>query len=154
MSKRVITMGNWKGKPIEWLVLKIEESLLLCISKEVVFSHCFNDNENKGSNYDTSDIRKYLNNEFWNKAFSADEKKKIVNIKLPDSNNAKDNIFLLSKSEIEGLMTQQERICGSWWYTRTSLNNKKVYDHKSDNTSFEGYLTDDDGIRPAMYIKE
>lgn len=154
MDKRVITLGTWDGKPIEWLVLKRDEFLLLCISKTVIFNHCFNDDESKGSNYDTSDIRKYLNNEFWNKAFSKDEKKKIVNIKLSDSNNAKDDIFLLSKSEIESLMTQQERICGAWWYTRTANNNQTVYDHRNDQLSFGTYLTDDDGIRPAMYIKE
>ena len=154
MSRRIITLGTWEGQPIEWLVLKEENSNMLCVSKKILFMYCFNDNESKGSAYETSDIRKYLNNEFFNTAFNEAEKKRIVNALLTDSNNAKDDVFLLSKSEIENLMTPEEATCGIWWYTRTASTNKTVYDHSSDSNTFAGYLTDEDGIRPAMYIRE
>lgn len=153
MSKRIITLGTWEGKPIEWLVLKEEGFATFCVSKIVLFTHCYNDDENKGNDYAKSDIRKYLNSNFFKTAFSDVEKKKIINVKNTDS-NTKDNIFLLSKSEIENLMSNGERICGHWWYTRTPSNNERVYEHKSDAASFATYLTDIDGIRPAMWIKE
>ena len=153
MSKRIITFGTWEGKPIEWIVLKEEDFALFCVSKKVIFSYKYNDNENKGTVYEKSDIRKYLNGEFFKKAFTESEKKKIINMKNSDS-NTKDNVFLLSKSEVENLMTNNERVCGSWWYTRTPINNAKVYDHRDDRASFGEYLTDSDGIRPAMWIKE
>ena len=154
MSKRIITMGKWEKQPIEWIVLIDNETSMLCVSKSVLFGHCFNDNENKGSNYSSSDIRAYLNNEFWNKAFSATEKKMIINAVLPDVNNAKDDVFLLSKSEVDSLMTSEEATCGNWWYSRTSKTNKTVYDHKSDCHEWGEYLTDKDGIRPAIWVRK
>lgn len=154
MSKRIITLGTWDGNPIEWIVLKEENSNMLCVSKKVLFCHCFNDNANKGSAYNTSDIRAYLNKDFWNSAFNATEKKRIVNTLLADSNNAKDDVFLLSKSEVVSLMTPEEAICGIWWYTRTAKTNNTVYDHDANKNAFGEYLMDDDGIRPAMWIKE
>lgn len=153
MSGRSITLGTWKGKPIEWLVLKEEGLATFCISKKIIFCHCYNDNDNKGSNYAKSDIRKYLNCNFFKTAFSEVEKKKIVSVKNTDS-NTKDNVFLLSTSEIQSFMTNEERICGSWWYTRTQYNSIKVYDHRNDSASFGEYLTDTDGIRPGVWIKE
>ena len=153
MSKRVITLGTWDGKPIKWLVLKEKGFATFCISKEIIFKHCYNDNKNKGSNYAKSDIRKYLNCNFFKKAFSEVEKKKIVSVKNTDS-NTKDNVFLLSKSEIESLMTNGERICGSWWYTRTQYISVTVYDHRYDSADFGQYLTDTEGIRPGVWIKE
>lgn len=155
MSKRVITLGTWDGKPIQWLVLKEEGLATFCISKEIIFSHCYNDNENKGSNYAKSDIRKYLNCNFFKTAFSEVEKKKIVSVKNTDS-NTKDNVFLLSKSEIESLMANGERICGAYWYTRTQYNSVTVYEHQAYNADFWQYLnlTDTDGIRLGVWIKE
>ena len=154
MSKRIITLGTWDDMPIEWIVLLEENSAFFCVSKAVVFNHCFNDNENKGSAYNTSDIRAYLNNDFWNGAFNNTEKKRIINTILVDSNNAKDNVFLVSKSEVESLMTSEEAICGAWWYTRTPKTKKSVYDHRSDQHSFGEYLTDSDGIRPAIWVRK
>lgn len=153
MSKRIITLGTWEGKSIEWLVLKEEGFATFCVSKIVLFTYCYNGDANKGNDYAKSDIRKYLNSNFFKTAFSDVEKKKIINVKNTDS-NTKDNIFLLSKSEIVNLMSNGERICGDYWYTRTPSNNERVYDHNHDVASFSTYLTKINGIRPAMWVKE
>ena len=47
MSKCIIMLGTWDSKPIEWIVLKEENSALFCVSKDILFRHCFNDNEIK-----------------------------------------------------------------------------------------------------------
>ena len=84
MSKRVITLGTWDGKPIEWLVLKEEGFATLVFAKNVIQAGVtFNDN-NSNNNWATSDIRRYLNRTFYDVSFSAEEKKKIINCCLEE----------------------------------------------------------------------
>ena len=70
MSRRSITLGTWDGKPIEWLVLKEEGLATLVISRYPLLSHKFNENTNDGNRWDSSSLRKYLNNEFYKQAFN------------------------------------------------------------------------------------
>ena len=134
MSKGIMILGIWENVPIEWLILDDDGFSKLCISKQAVFRHCYNDNSSKGTDYRKSDIRKYLNTEFFENAFNLKDKEKIVNTKLSEIDNVKDNVFLLTKSEIETLMDSSDRICGLYWYTRTRYNDTNVYDHASDNS--------------------
>lgn len=160
-DRKIITLGTWENdkkekKPVKWLVLKEDEISYFCIAKKALFNHCFNDSPSKGSEYSKSDIRKYLNKDFYNTCFSEDEKLKIMSHKISGefSKDIKDYVFLLSTSEIEQLMTNNERVIGSWWYTRTATNTNKVYDHSSNEAGFNQYLTDIDGIRPAILIRK
>lgn len=164
MSKRIITLGTWEGKPIEWLVLKEEGFATFCVSKIVLFTHCYNDDGNKGNDYAKSDIRKYLNSNFFKTAFSDVEKKKIINVKNTDF-NTKDNIFLLSKNEAEKLMTQNERThaISIGCCLRTVSSHGSLYIWRighdggfDDYGHYESYsyVYKPYGIRPAMWIKE
>ena len=92
MSKRIITLGKWNDKPIEWIVLKEETFGTLVLSKDILFKDKFDDNSN---DWIKSHIRKYLNEDFYKKAFSEGEKLKIVNAKLEDVKSSKDNIFFV-----------------------------------------------------------
>ena len=169
MSKRIITLGKWENKPIDWIVLKEENNNALVISRLPLFAM---DCRNNGTTMDWeySVLRSYLNGEFYNKAFSSTEKLKIVNAKLEDVNNAKDNVFLLSKQEAETLMTQDERkygngrcpsgfnTCyqrinsyGTCCYLRTRLDN--YYYRIHPNGSID-YSYDVKSIRPSVWIKE
>lgn len=65
MSKRVITFGQWDGKPIQWLVLKEDEFKTFVVSKYPLFSHCFNEDKEDGNQWKTSSLRNYLNSTFW-----------------------------------------------------------------------------------------
>ena len=115
MSKRIITLGTWAGKPIEWIVLKKEDFGILIFSKLALFS--LNPNVNgKSGTWSDSGLRHYLNGEFYDKAFTENEKKKIINCFLKDPESTKDDVFLLSYDEANTLMTQDERRCGdgSW----------------------------------------
>ncbi len=173
MSKRIITLGTWDGKPIEWIVLKEESFGTLVFSKLALFSLDLSWNGTSGT-WQYSSLREYLNGEFYNKAFSADEKKKIINCFLKSPESTKDNVFLLSKEEAETLMTQDERKCGNgtWCnghnctdcykyshnhgtcvYLRTPQNSHYMYAiHPSGsiNQDYGGCIS----IRPAIYIRE
>lgn len=115
----------FKYEPIQWIVLDPEEGLVL--SKTIIDSQpyseklyegyidsdeCYNDVENTfyANNYSTSSIREWLNDDFYNTAFSDFEKECISTSEL--ENNAfdiaygrynsvttYDNVFLLSFNE-------------------------------------------------------
>ena len=67
-------------RPIEWLVLSKEENKMLLISRYglearyFIKAKCFDSNSNDWKN---SEIRKWLNGEFYNKAFDENEKTNI-----------------------------------------------------------------------------
>lgn len=177
MSKRIITLGTWESEPIEWLVLKEEGFASLVISKYALFSMQFSNFSNEWYN---SDIRKYLNSTFFNKAFSESEKRKIFNVKLNDV-NTKDSIFIPSVEEVNSFLSSDERKFGngsnpiscSWSNcSECYKTNKKGYStcwtlrtkyHSNSNGIYRvicngnmEYLPIDiyHGIRPAMWIKE
>lgn len=174
MGKRIITLGKWENKPIEWIVLKEENNNALVISRLALFAMDCRNNGNTAMDWEYSVLREYLNGEFYNKAFSGTEKLKIVNAKLEDVNNAKDNVFLLSKQEAETLMTQEERKCGNgtncnghscntcyqyshihgtccWLRTRYDRNSNY---YKIEPNGTISYSYGVRSIRPSVWIKE
>lgn len=161
MSKRIITLGTWGGKPIEWVVLSEDEFSTLVISRYEITSRCF-DNNSSNNNWGSSDLRKFLKNEFYKSAFTEDEKKKIVNVKLTDANNAKDNVFILSESEVTSLLLKDgdddyERIhyrsCSYCCWTRTK-DGSYVRHGYAKGCWCGHYAHDTRAVRPAMWIKE
>lgn len=104
----VITFGTYEGSPIEWIKIQEENKMVLLVSKYSLFSAPFNSNFNNGY-WSNSTIRTFLNNNFFNESFTNEEKKQIVNVKLTDVNNCKDDIFLLSKDQVANLLTSQQQ---------------------------------------------
>lgn len=109
-----------KGKeiPLQWEILAIEAKKILLLSKYVVAACAFSQKEGAAS-WDRSDIRQYLNGSFYDKAFSAWEKKAIKeSLVVPEKNMRYgtelgdvtcDRIFLLSASEVEQFMPQEAK---------------------------------------------
>ena len=103
------TIYWFEYEPIEWIILDPNEGLVL--SKTIVDSQPYNDtvygdspyykDSNKSifvDDYENSSIRSWLNNEFYNTAFSYGQKKNIKNSNLSDL-NLDDKVFCLSKNE-------------------------------------------------------
>ena len=84
-------------QPIEWQVLSKENNKMLVISRYGLDAKRFDGSSNKWQN---SEIRKWLNGDFYNTAFSDSEKKYINSSYLSDVGTS-DNVFLLSKEEAE-----------------------------------------------------
>ena len=147
MSKRIITLGTWSGKPIEWIVLKEESFGTLVLCKEYVFNMSLS----WSGTWASCNFRTELNGNFFSKAFTDDEKKKIV-CTLLNPELTKDNIFLLSEAEASNLMTENERRFNNFWYLRTPYNSNYMKYIYTDGCF--SYGSDTRGIRPAMYIKE
>ena len=128
------TVYWFKFESIDWRVLDPSTGLVMCetiidsqpYSNTIYYNSgvsssryaYFNDASytNYASDYETSSIRKWLNNDFYNTAFSDSEKKEISTTTLNndgyytsvgttgyeklDSNETKDKIFLLSYNEV------------------------------------------------------
>ena len=99
MSKRIVTLGTWDGTPIKWIVLKESKLGSVVISKDCLFKMPF---DSLKRDWPDSDIRAYLNREFFQQAFRAEEQKRIINTII---DGKKTDIFLLSKEEAENWMT-------------------------------------------------
>lgn len=154
MSKRVITLGTWSGNPIEWIVLKEDNTGTLVISRYNIGKFTF------GSlPWGNSSLRNYLENTFFKSAFSEEEKKKIINVRV---DNVKDNVFILTRDDISTLLLKNgdddyERIhyndCSYCIWTRTTdssyANNGYAKGCWCRDTPSNSHA-----VRPAMYVKE
>ena len=104
-------------KPIEWIVMKNEGNQVLLLSKYVLDTKPYN-KESKAVTWETSDIRKWLNNEFYTTAFNKAEKGRIqttliknednFETKTSGGNDTKDKVFLLSQKEAETLFSNKK----------------------------------------------
>ena len=117
-------------KPIEWIVMKNEGNQVLLLSKYVLDAKPYN-KELKAVTWETSDIRQWLNNEFYTTAFNKAEKAKIQTslIKNEDNseyrtdggNDTEDKVFLLSEKEADTLFSNdEERIAQATEYAQKS----------------------------------
>ena len=101
--------GNRKD-PIEWIVLDRQDDKVLLLSKYILDCKCYN-NELKAVTWETCDLRKWLNNDFYNQAFNGSEQNKIQTTNVINSNNTEhginggnntnDKVFCLSTDEVE-----------------------------------------------------
>lgn len=146
MSKRVITLGTWNGNPIEWIVLKEDDFSALVVSKNVLFTRKFDPSSNDWTN---SEIRAYLNGDFFRQAFTDEDRKSVVN-------TFKTDIFLLSKSEAESYMSGAELTASSlWWLGSPDFSFYRNSWCVTSNGSFDcRRVYDAYGVRPAMYVKK
>ena len=104
--------SDWNEDPIEWIILEkdSENKRALIISKYIldVRFNVYKSGE-KNTTWENSNIRTWLNNEFYNTAFTEEEKNKIKEVQLVNEDNddymtlggrdTTDKIFLLSISE-------------------------------------------------------
>lgn len=104
-------------KPIEWIVMKKEGNQVLLLSKYVLDAKPYNE-ELEEVTWETSDIRQWLNNEFYTTAFNKAEKARIQTSLIKNKynsehgtsggNDTEDKVFLLSKKEAKTLFSNNE----------------------------------------------
>ena len=113
--------GNYQGKKIEWIILAIEGTKVLLLSKYALDCQPYNEGR-ENVTWERSSIRHWLNDSFLNSAFTVDEQKQILvttviadknpNYNTNPGNNTNDKIFLLSIAETDKFFSSDsERIC-------------------------------------------
>ena len=161
-------------KPIEWIVMKNEGNQVLLLSKYVLDAKPYNKGW-ENVTWQTSDIRQWLNNEFYTTAFNKSEKAKIQTSLIKNEyNDTEDKVFLLSEKEAETLFSNdEERIAKATEYAEKSgvyVNEEKAAywwlrspgDSGDDAAEViysgwvyrDGNYVDDSsgGVRPALHL--
>lgn len=143
----LVMIGQYNNKPIPWRIIDITDDGYYLLSEYIITNSVF-DSTNK-NNWSESELRRWLNNEFYNEVFSEFEKEKIVKI-------GEDNIRLLSKFEAERLKSNIPKVSGCWWLLthipHIEFNGFKVYNVSNDtinDCSCKAAL----GVRPVLYYK-
>lgn len=130
-----ITFGTYEqdnnttnGKEaILWRVLEVNDGKALVISEYALDCKVHNNTKDTPVTWETCSLRQWLNNEFLNTAFSADEKSRIPAVTVPadknpshdtDPGNAtQDKVFLLSITEANRYFgSNSERACKPTMY--------------------------------------
>lgn len=107
-----------KKTPIKWIV--IDKGYggynALIVSEEILSYRQFNKNAKKGTTWENSSLRKWLNREFMANAFSKKEQDMIANtlVDSPDNegNSTKDKLFVFSYLEVEQYWSDDTEVDG------------------------------------------
>lgn len=102
--------SNHGKEGIEWIIIDIKSNGNLVLLSRYALDMVLYNNEYNAVSWENCTLRKWLNNDFYNTAFSNEEKKKIVPTKLVNEANTKrprsggndteDNVWLLSLREL------------------------------------------------------
>ena len=171
----VVKFGNYSQtangciQPIEWQVLSKENGKMLVISRYGLDVKRFDSSSNV---WKSSEIRYWLNVEFYNKAFTEQEKKSINLSNLSDVRTT-DYVFLLSRDEAKKYFSYDEaRKCEPteyakkngadvrngyiWWWLRSPDTSYSCYVYAVSNVgNFDvSYMVNGDSgvVRPALSI--
>lgn len=160
---RVIKFGKFEqdgninnGKEdITWIILEDTGNDRLLVSKDVLYAMPFDNktelgpNETNG-NWEKSSLRKWLNNDFFNEAFSDDEKVFVVDsfVKNGDAfginNNdtpfdmgpdTSDKVYILSKDEIRKYLGFEVDGSSEKYMAKPSVFAKNILDEEKNNES-------------------
>ena len=167
-----ITFGlDESSQPIEWIVLEKGNGKALLLSKYVLTSHQYND-ENVDITWENCTMRKWLNSEYINTIFSKKEQGSILTTDVINNdnvqygtnggNNTKDKLFLLSIDEVNKYFSDNQRVATeirgysrAWWLRSSGgRQNSAANVHNYGDLYEDGYgVYNDDGVRPALWVK-
>ena len=126
-------LGNGK-EPIEWNILDIQDGKALLVSQYALIEMPMDSKKNECT-WGSSSLRKWLNQDFLNEAFSKYEQKAIVLAEVDNhinrtigtgEENTVDQVYLLSYHEIEKYYNNNvERICYATPYAMSTLDTTK-----------------------------
>ena len=108
--------SSFNGKEnIEWLVLDRYDNKIFVISKYALDAQPYNENGGEFS-WGKSTLRSWLNNDFYDAAFSDEDKLLIIQANITDDKNGttsdtgtSDNVFLLSITEAEKYFSSDDK---------------------------------------------
>lgn len=170
-----LTLGTFRDKPLIWKILKTENDKALILCKNCLDCMQYH-TEDIPIAWGDSSIRYWLNNVFYNSAFSEQERLRILPVKLENKDyyytscisggrDTEDRVFLLSLDEVKEYLPQPEdRIAkpltkdGSplWWLRTVGMNSDfALYVHDEGEIYAGGEYVDYDysSVRPALWIK-
>ena len=174
-----IMFGKYEGHDLKWRVLSVNGDDAFVLSNEIIALKIYSES-NKDVTWKDSEIRKWLNGDFYNFSFDSDEKKSIKTTVIANDDNekygtrggenTKDNIYLLSLSDIKNASYGFPNIYAVASETRVAkditggecqwtLRSPGEYSFDITLVDFDGYVSAlgeqadfENGIRPALHI--
>lgn len=161
-----VTFGAYNGKPIRWRVCDTSGKLKLLIAEEIVLEKPYNDLR-IDTYWQTATLRKWLNKEFLQEAFTQEERMMVMATRRTNEPNecfftnaglpTMDKAFVLSKQELDRYLPEQkDRTFGKWWWLRTPGDNLLAVEAVDEQG--EAYLHGVNvnyptgGVRPALWV--
>ena len=162
-----VTFGSFEGKPILWRIVDQRGKMRLLLAEEIVTRRCYHRTTLEDATWSDCSLRRWLNKDFLESAFTPLERMKIVPNKLRNLRNRKfytqggpdtmDRVHIPGVEEIERYMPEQSSRAGSeWWWLRCPGSNLfstvAVYD---DGSIYENGIHIDyegGGVRPAVWV--
>lgn len=147
----VISYGDYENEPIQWFVASVREDKVLLVSCNALTERRFDDDSN---DWVTSEIRDWLNGEFYGNAFTEEEMGRIA------VTEEGDKVFLLNRSEFT-VLPDSVRSCnngsgGAVWWLRSpgyvNINVTYVYSYGTVNVRGCDASKNTLGVRPAIWI--
>ncbi len=150
-----------KGINRFWRILKVDtkKQAALVISERFVDRRPFNDTLDLSVTWNTSSIRRWLNNEYFVDEFSEEERRAIFNVHIKDM-NCVDKVFLLSLKEVNeylnnSLLWVPEGDEDDDFWLRTRADDNKGFIYASDyfgRPVARAIMTLGMGVRPCIWI--
>lgn len=120
--------GYYQGVPLRWKVIKKQNNDLMVISDGIICKRRFH-KDNSTNKWDSSEIRSWLNGEFFYNAFDEGERELIKTTHNMTQNclDTDDKIFLLSKEEFGELLSAGNNSIrvNDWWWLRSPGGNNE-----------------------------
>ena len=142
---------------VSWLTIATKDDQSLLMSKSVL---AFKPYDTSGTNslWEHASLRRWLNEDFYAKAFSDDEKQSILPTQLDstDESSEADNVFLLSIDEAKTYLDDQTMKADNWWWLRNSDSNVHTIAYVSSKGDIRTGCTDltaNGGVRPCIWVK-
>ncbi len=116
----IVSMGEWKNKEIKWMVLEVSGNSALLLSQKSVAYRPFMKENIESAEWEKSDVRQWLNNDFFESAFTAKEQKSILTTIVKSNQkdgvrgyssggeDTRDRLFLLSEEEVNRYFATKE----------------------------------------------
>ena len=177
----IIPFGKYNSvDKVEWRVLEVDGNEALLISKNVLDRRAYHENED-GATWDKSDLRAWLNDEFLNTAFTAEEQEAILVSTVDNSerqanpywnmfgdpivtDDTADKVFVLSYQEAQKYFkndntraaeTVDDFNNNGWWLRSPGFvpfNVMWVKETGEINDSSSMYCTSTVGVRPVIRV--
>lgn len=147
-------------EPIEWRVLAVEGNRAYVVSQKALDARAFNTDADDGNDWNSSELKKWLENDFASQAFTDDEMKEINGAPTLLSVDEANNYFKSDNDRI-CMSTQQAASNGAltgecWWWLRSpgDSSDNAVYVDEDGRVRSVGFYVDDwsFAVRPALWV--
>ena len=121
-----VKLGKLNGTPLYWLVVDSDENVATLMCYRNIGEMICNKDAKESAKWEGSEMKKYLNTQFYNHAFSVDERELLVNYKLEDT----DKVYIPSLEEL-GLKNGTTKILANNDSVKISESAKATYAGKA-----------------------